>query len=201
MKVLFSLMSKYAIIAGYSDRDLTPNIKLPPKEKPHKKAFTDAEIDSLWKDYNAGNSFSGAILLMIYTGMRYGEITTVKPENVHLADSYLLGGIKTDAGKAGEILLVDCIKPIAKRLLVDGELPKISDTAFRKRFQETLERCCCKPHTIHECRHTTATALAKAGVQPAIISEIMRHTSYSQTMEYTHIDRNTKIKAITDALR
>lgn len=57
LKVLFSLMSKYAIIAGYSDRDLTPNIKLPPKEKPHKKAFTDAEIDSLWKDYNAGNSF------------------------------------------------------------------------------------------------------------------------------------------------
>jgi hypothetical protein len=55
-------------------------------------------------------------------------------------------------------------------------------------------------YTIHECRHTTATALAKAGAQPAVIAEIMRHTSYSQTLEYAHIDRETKIKAITPAL-
>ena len=38
--------------------------------------------------------------------------------------------------------------------------------------------------------------LAKKGVQPAIIQAIMRHTKYSQSAEYTHIDRQTKIDAL-----
>lgn len=41
---------------------------------------------------------------------------------------------------------------------------------------------------------------AKAGVQPAIISGIMRHTSYAQTMDYTHVGREEKLKAITSTL-
>lgn len=184
LKVLFSLMSKYAIIAGYSDKDLSPALKLPPKAKPHKEAFSESEIEALWEDYEAGNSFTGAILLMIYTGMRYGELTTILPENVHIDDSYLIGGKKTEAGRSGEILLVEKVKPIAKRLLVDGGLPRISDTAFRQRFNQALERPGCRSHTIHECRHTTATVLAKAGVQPAIISEII--TRYIQTIKKAH---------------
>ena len=196
MKTMLSMMSKYAIVAGYSDRDFTANIKLPPMEKPHKVAFSDEEINALWNDYNAGNDFTGAILLMIYTGMRYGELSDIRPENVHIEESYLMGGKKTAAGKEGEILLLDIVKPIAQKLLVDGGLPKMSSDVFRRTFNRTLERCQCRRHTIHECRHTTATALAKAGVQPAVIKEIMRHSKYSQTIEYTHIDRETKLKEL-----
>lgn len=38
--------------------------------------------------------------------------------------------------------------------------------------------------------------IEKAGVQPAIIKEILRHASYAQTIEYTHIDRQTKLDAL-----
>ena len=51
-------------------------------------------------------------------------------------------------------------------------------------------------HTVHECRHTTATILAKIGIQPAIIADIMRHTSYAQTMDYTHTQLDDKIKGL-----
>lgn len=197
IRVLFSLMSQYAIVSGYSDFNFAPLIKLPLKEKPHKVPFSDAEIASLWKGYESGDDFAGAVLIMIHTGMRYGEISTIDPNNIHLEESYMIGGIKTEAGKEGEILLLNEIKPIIKDLLLPvNKLNAMSDTTFRQKFNAALNRCGCETHTIHECRHTCATLLAKAGVQPAVIKEIMRHTSYAQTIEYTHIDRNTKLAAL-----
>ncbi|MBR0205303.1 MAG: tyrosine-type recombinase/integrase [Clostridia bacterium] len=112
----------------------------------------------------------------------------------------MLGGRKTEAGRAGEIVLVPVIRPLVKRLIVDRELPHVSDTRFREMYARALDRAGTRPHTIHECRQTTATALALAGVQSAIISAIMRHTSYAQTMDYTHVGREEKLKAITSTL-
>lgn len=201
MKALFSLMGQYAIVSGYADRDFSSALKLPPKTPPHKEPFSPEEVDLLWRDYAlTGDPYTGAALVMIYTGMRCGELTKATPELVHLADGYMMGGKKTEAGRAGEIILVPAIRPIVERLVVRGELPKVSDTAFRKHYDAALERAGTRPHTIHECRHTTATELARAGVQPAIIAAIMRHSSYAQTLDYTHIDRQTKLEAITTKL-
>ena len=201
MKVLFSLMGDYAVVSGYSDKNFAGALKLPQKTPPHKEPFSPAEVDKLWADYAAtGDKYTGAALVMIYTGMRYGELMDAKPELVHLEDGYMMGGKKTEAGKTGEIILVPAIRPLVKRLIVDGELPHASDTAFREHFSKALARAGTRPHTIHECRHTTATALARAGVQPAIIAAVMRHSSYAQTLDYTHIDRETKLKAITPTL-
>ena len=63
-------------------------------------------------------------------------------------------------------------------------------------FDRLLEDLGIQPHTPHECRHSTATLLAEAGVQPAIIQSVMRHTRYSQSAEYTHIGRKAKIDAL-----
>ena len=196
LKALFSAMGEYAIIAGYADKSLAKHIKLPPEPIPSKKAFTENDIAALWKDYEAGNDFTGAILIMIFTGMRYGELVSIKPENIHFEESYMMGGIKTRESRAGEIILIDEIKPLVQKLMLDGRLKEMSDTTFKKYFNAALERAGIEPHTPHECRHSTATLLAKHGVQPAIIQAIMRHTKYQQTAEYTHIDRKTKLDAI-----
>lgn len=200
IKALFAALGEYAVIAGYSEKTFAQYIKLPPEPIPQKTPFTEREIELLWADYNAGNDFTGSILIMLYTGMRCGEMMGMKPENIHLDEGYMMGGIKTAAGRAGEIIIIDKIKPLVKKMLVDGCLPKTSDTAYRKKFDHALQRAGCNPHTPHECRHTTATILAKAGVQPAIIQSIMRHTKYSQSAEYTHVDRNTKINALSGML-
>lgn len=201
MKVLFSLMGQYAIISGYADRDFSGALKLPPKVAPHKEPFTQNEVELLWTDYaQTGDPYTGAALAMIYTGMRVGELTQATPDMVHLEDGYMMGGRKTEAGREGEIILIPAIRPIIQRLIVDGELPHVSDTRFRAMYARALARAGTRPHTIHECRHTTATALALAGVQPAIIAGIMRHSSYAQTMDYTHVGRAAKLEAITSTL-
>ena len=201
LKALMSLMSQYAMVSGYADRDFTQALKLPAKAAPHKEPFSPEEIDLLWQDYaRTSDPYTAAALVMIYTGLRVGELMQATPELVHLDDGYMLGGRKTEAGKEGEIILIPAIRPLVRRLVVEGELPRVSDTAFRKHYERALARAGTRPHTIHECRHTTATALALAGVQPSIISSVIRHRSYAQTMQYTHVGRAAKLEAVTRTL-
>ncbi len=43
------------------------------------------------------------------------------------------------------------------------------------------------PYTIHEARHTTATLLLEAGVDPAVIAAILGHASIVTTRGYQHV--------------
>ena len=56
------------------------------------------------------------VLILCYTGMRPTELMTLKHSNVHLDERYMLGGIKTKAGK-------DRVIPISK-----GCMNKITTT-------------------------------------------------------------------------
>lgn len=195
---VYSMMSDYAIRAGYISTNYAKLCELPPETKPIKRAFTEAEIKKMEKLYAETKDLAaGAALIMIYTGMRWGEISTIKPSNIHLDDGYIIGGIKTDAGKHGEIVLIDHIKPIIKDLMIPtNRIGKLSSEGFRKAYNAMQEKLGIDRHTVHECRHTTATILAQLGVHPAIISDIMRHTSYSQTMDYTHTQLDDKISGL-----
>lgn len=197
-KVVYGMMSDYAIKAGYIGTNYARLCELPPEPKPIKRAFNEEEIAMIENLYASTNDLAaGAAIIMIYTGMRWGEISTIKPQNIHLEEGYLIGGIKTDAGKRGEIILIDRIKPIVQDLMIPtNRIGKLSSEGFRKAYNAMQEKLGIDRHTVHECRHTTATMLAKAGVQPAVIADIMRHTSYTQTMDYTHTQRDDKRKAL-----
>ena len=93
-----SAVSRYCLL------DLT-NYK-----KPEKDAFTDAEVDALWHDYlgmeangTIGNDlkhpFTGYILIMIYCGLRFGELSTIRIENIDLDAREMMGGIKSELSK------------------------------------------------------------------------------------------------------
>ena len=198
-KSVYSMMSDYAMRCGYVTTNYARLCVVPSAEKPNKRAFTMDEIEKLWNEWNAKvDPIAGTALIMIYTGMRWGEISTIKPENIYLNDGYMLGGIKTETSKQGEILIVDAIKPIVQTLMLPNNLISVmSAEGFRATFDALQERLGIPRHTVHECRHTTATILASLGVQPAIISEIMRHSSYAQTMAYTHVSREEKLNSLS----
>ena len=198
-KNVYNMMSVYAIRNGWATVNYAELVELPPQEKPHKRPFTADEVQRVCTFYEkAHNMYAGACLIMIYTGMRWGEISTIRPENIHVEEGYLLGGIKTELGKTGEILLIEKIRPIVKEIMLPvNRIAKLSSEGFRKGYNAMQEAARVERHTVHECRHTTATMLALEGVQPAIISEIMRHTSYTQTMEYTHVSRDVKLAELS----
>jgi integrase len=52
------------------------------------------------------------------------------------------------------------------------------------------------PYTIHETRHTTATLLLEAGVDPAIIVQIIGHSSIITTRSYQHVRTGPALHAL-----
>mgnify|MGYP004474496643 FL=1 len=198
IKVLLNNVLRYGVMNEYCKVNYAEYIKLPPLEKSKKTAFTDEEIKNIWAVYNKGNTFSGYILIMIYTGMRYGEISTIRKEDIHIAERYMMGGIKTDAGKDRQILISEKIAPIVERFynICDKKLLEMSEEDFYNRFKAALNEAKTRPLTPHCCRHTFATLMAKAEVQPSIIKEAAGHANYSTTLGYTHIPLKTKLEAV-----
>lgn len=53
-------------------------------------------------------------------------------------------------------------------------------------------------YTLHEARHTTATLLLEAGVDPEVIKAIMGHSSITTTRGYQHVSQTLARKALED---
>lgn len=195
---LFTNLFKYAIENDYVQKNYAEFVKLPPKPKTKKDAFTQQEIDALWRDYEAGNEFTGYILIMIYTGLRYGEISTIKKENVHIPERYMIGGIKTAAGIDRVIPIADYLYPIVAKFYLAGDkkILEMHEKVFYNTFYETLKRAGVRKLNPHCCRHTFATLMANKGIQPAVITETAGHEDYSTTLQYTHISLDEKLKAV-----
>lgn len=200
IKLLLNHLYRYAMIEDYCSKNYAQYIKLPPLEKPKKDAFTAEERKLIWEDYEKGNEFTGYILIMIYTGMRYGEISTILLSNISLDKKYIIGGIKSEAGKNRKIPIKDKILPIVEIFYNKGKvkLLEIPEKDFYIKFKSSLERAAVRQLSPHCCRHTLATMMAEAGVQPAIIKATAGHKNYSTTIGYTHISLDEQLSAINN---
>lgn len=59
--------------------------------------------------------FIDTILILIYTGMRVGEMLDIKIENVFMEKNYMVGGSKTKAGKNRVIPFNKKIVPLIQK--------------------------------------------------------------------------------------
>lgn len=198
IKSLFNNLYNFALKNDYCQKNYAEFVDLPKKPKSKKDAFTTEEIQIFWDAYDSGVDFVGYILIMIYTGMRFGEINTIKRENIHLSDRYMIGGIKTDAGIDREIPISDRIFPIVQKLYDRNskKLLEMHEKVFYNQYYTVIEQLGIRRLNPHCCRHTFFTLMADADVQPAVITETGGHEDYSTTMQYTHIKLDKKLEAV-----
>ena len=76
------------------------------------RPFTSQELQTLWA--NSDDDVVRIMLIYIYTGMRPIELMEMPVENVHLKELYMVGGVKTEAGKNRRIPIANCIYPFVK---------------------------------------------------------------------------------------
>jgi site-specific recombinase XerD len=199
IKSLMNNLYNYAFENDYVEKNYASFIKLPPKGKNDHDAFSRAERDILWQDYKAGNKFTGEILFMIYTGLRFGEYKKIEREKMHINERYFIGGIKTAAGIDRIIPIANCILSIAEELYNRTDkkyILTVHEKVWYHLYHATLKRLGIRDLDAHCCRHTTATALAEEGVEPAVISAILGHEDYSTTLNYTHISLEKMLEAV-----
>ena len=87
-------------------------------------------------------------------------------------------------------------------LLISGYSGQKVIENFRKRdFYPLLDRLDIAKKTPHATRHTYTSRAVKEGLAPEMLQKILGHADYSTTANiYTHIDAETLVSAVTDAL-
>jgi len=205
VKDLLSKIYDYAFIDGYVERDIIPHIELPKNEPQKEKAvFMKAEISLLWSAWNSGNEFAGYILILIYCGLRTGELWSIKCADVDFDKQTMTGGIKNNKGKYAPIFIIPLILPVVKHFCAvypTATLYKGSEISFYRKWRVLKEQLNLREELEpYSGRHTCATVLAQAGLPEAVIMNITRHEKYDTTLKYTHIDVDNTLKMLEKAM-
>lgn len=200
LKTLFSQLYKFAIENDIVEKDYSKFVEAGEQTtKIVRTPFSDAEIEMLWRNLDV--PYVNTILFMIYSGMRVGELLSIKSVNVNIERQILIGGIKTKAS-------IDRTIPIHNRILplinLDNEYLVVSPTGKKMSYNNYIQRQFTPimkelgmNHLPHDCRHTTATMLDNAGVDRTIVKLILGHASNDVTERvYTHKTPEQLLSAI-----
>ena len=144
-------------------------------------------------------------LVYCYTGLRPSELIEMKRENVHLSERYMIGGMKTEAGRNRTIPIAEKIVPIIEGFLSrpsdflltapDGTHPTNLPT-LAKRYWEKSASPIVRAHLPHDGRHTCETMLDNARIAKRTIQLIIGHAGEDVDALYTHKTRKQLIEAI-----
>ena len=199
-KQLITQMSAWAMREELITTNFAKFVRIPENVKKEKEIFSDADIEKLEVD----NSEAAKIILMlIYTGMRIGELFALPLENYH--ETYVVGGENTEAGRnrviptkpEGRGYFQYFAKQSDGPLLLSGYTGQRIPNNFRKRdYYPLLDRLGIERKTPHATRHTYASRARRAGMPPEILQKILGHADYSTTANiYVHTDVEELVRA------
>ena len=168
-----------------------------------RKIFTRDEINILWQNLKVNNVY--IILILIYTGMRIGELLALKVCDIDLNNKVIyIRKSKTSSGiRTIPIpdkilsLFIENISYENEYFILSKNLTPLSYMTFKYRFNILLEKLGIQKHTIHDTRHTFATMLNNADANSTSIIKLIGHSDFSITENvYTHKDVEELRKAI-----
>lgn len=186
VRTLFNQLFNYAIIKDYPITNYALHLNLGPNIPTiQRRVFTRQQINKLWA---IDTSYSHMILILLYTGLRIGELLDLRRQDINRRSSYLIvRHAKTKAGEGRIIPIHHRIMPLIEQVYcgVDDYLFTISYTTFRKHFQDIMKQLNCK-HTIHDTRHTFASLLDSVAPPNALRSLLGHKQGDITTRVYTH---------------
>lgn len=200
---------KWAEENSFIDCNPWKNIKIP-KDFSEKEIeiFTKEEIIMLLRAKHYKQIKKDMIVLGYRTGMRIGEILTLRWEDINFNDKFLtvkrtLSGYRNNKPEITEPKTrkskrrIDLDKITVEMLscrcdVKEGYVFCKNDGSIYSRQAINLPRMCksvgIEPRSFHALRHTHATVLLAAGVHPKIVQERLGHTQISTTMDtYSHL--------------
>jgi integrase len=184
VRTLLNQLFNYAIIKDYPITNYAQHLNLGPNIPTIKRrVFTRQQINKLWV---IDTPYSRMILILLYTGLRIGEVLNLRGQDINRRSSYLIvRHAKTKASEGRIIPIHHRIMPIIEQLHTSEYLFTISYTSFRKHFQDIMKQLNCK-HTIHDTRHTFASLLDAVAPPNALRSLLGHKQGDITTRVYTH---------------
>ena len=195
-KALFNQLYKFAMKHEIVNKNYAEfiEIKKTGKVAPH-KVFTAEEIEVLWK--HSDRREVQIILVLIYTGLRITELLTMERRNVFITERYMIGGIKTEAGRDRAIPINHKILPFVISFYEEGgeylikkqnngKSQAYSYHGFRYSIWKPVLKEFGFKHSIHDTRHTAISLMDGAGVNKTALKRIVGHKNEDVTELYTH---------------
>ena len=193
-RVLLSQLYKWAMKRDLVSVDYSRFVEIKPHVPVHiKLPFTVREINRLWKASDDTNV--QAVLILIYTGLRVGELLALRPANIKIRERYLdIKHSKTAAG-VRKVPVARKVLPFVESLKARGGIG-MDYEQFRRRFDKVMKTLKMH-HTPHECRHTCASMLDSTGASDTACQMILGHARKGVTKAvYTHKTLSELRKAV-----
>jgi len=155
--------------------------------------------------YEFGDHLRPMILLSINTGLRRGELFSLRWENVSFDHAMLtIDGANAKSGKTRHIPLNSEAKHVLKswreqtpefEFVFQNKYGKQFDNA-KKSWAALLKDANIKNFRWHDMRHHFASKLVMAGVDLNTVRELLGHSDMSMTLRYAHLAPEHKANAV-----
>lgn len=202
-KQLITQMSDWAVREEILPRNFASFVRLPENVKKEREIFSAGDIAALTAD---GSEAAQIVLMLIYTGMRIGELFALTVADYH--GDYVVGGEKTEAGRNRVIPIMPAGRPLFAHFagtatgdqLLSGYHGQHNAPNFRKRdYYPLLDRLGIARKSPHSTRHTFASIARDKGVPPEVLQKVLGHADYSTTANiYVHTDVAALVSALED---
>lgn len=185
LKSTMSMVFEYAVQNDIVSKNYAKFIKIEEKVEKTGSVFTDEEIKILWQ--HSDERIARIFLILIYTGMRIGEMLQMTKDDIHLDECYMVGGSKTEAGKDRIIPIHQDILPLVKTQLGDNKWfvtntrGNVQNYAHLSPQANTYMEKLGMNHKFHDARKTAVSLMHSAGIPMETIKIIVGHTGYDVT--------------------
>tara|TARA_X000000950_G_C13653932_1_gene552904 strand:- start:197 stop:811 length:615 start_codon:yes stop_codon:yes gene_type:complete len=178
------------------------------------------------RDFNFADHLEPIVLIAMNTGLRKGELLSLRWENVDLVNNFLtITGSKAKSDKARFVPLNQTAKNTFAKWLADvqqhsaendysektisrNKVAKANGYVFegengnhlldfKKAWGKLLDEASISNFRFHDLRHHFASKLVMAGVDLNTVRELLGHGSLDMTLRYAHLAPEHKAMAVS----
>lgn len=225
-----TVLRAYGVLAGIldvavRDRRVPNNVargaRLPRKVARAHRYLSHQQVHDLAQ---ASGKHEALVLVLAYTGLRWGEVTALRVRDVDLKRRRIV--VSENAVEVGSETIVGTPKTHKRRSVafpsflvealatsIDGKQP--NELLFAGRFGEHLKRATrgertwfkaalvraeIEPMTIHDLRHTAASLAVSAGANVKAVQRMLGHASAAMTLDVYADLFDDDLDGVADAL-
>jgi integrase len=156
------------------------------------KSLTDAQVKKLMSVAESYRSIKTRILLALGTGLRRGDIESLKISDIDFANNYITTASKKTRKSMGSrpvsaLVIAELTKYVSE--LGIGQEKLFTDNFSHKRWRKIYQEAGLSDLKFHDLRKTFGSMLAQNGISTAVTQKLLEHSSpYLTNKVYTNVD-------------
>lgn len=176
-------------------------VKMLPENNKRLRYLSKEECKELITKCNA--HVKPIVITALNSGMRKGEILSLKWEHVDLKHGFVLLDM-TKNGERREIPINDTLRGTLQGITRRLDSPYVFYEPsngkpyqdVKRSFKTALKNAKISDFKFHDLRHTFASHLVMAGVDLTTVKELLGHKDIKMTLRYAHLAPAHKLKAV-----